>query len=137
MLAENPKNSLMRATPEAKRLQKVENMQFSNYDACAYAGTRNKKQALLHNMSPCSELAAVCHHAHAHDEWTPTKSTAKTKSPTAEEAEYTAAFCWSAGVCMMMYFFNEGITKLRMTHFPMIRCETGDRVAWKNSPQRP
>ena len=92
VLAENPKNSPMWATPEAKQLLSVETMQFTNYDACAYAGTRKKKQALLHNMSPCSELAAVCHHTHAHDEWTPTKSTGKTKFPTAAEAEYTAAF---------------------------------------------
>ena len=37
---------------------------------------------------------------------------------------------WSAGVRIMKHFFNKGIIKLKMTHLPMIRCKTGDRVAW-------
>ena len=58
----------------------------------------------------------------------------KTSFPTAEEAEYTAAFCWSAGICIMKYFHDKGLTKIKVLHFPMVRCETGDRVAWQHLP---
>ena len=80
-------------------------------------------------MTECCQVAGVCHHTHAHDEWKPTKKVGKTQFPTAEEAEYTAAFCWSAGICIMKRFYNNGITKIKVSHFPMVRCETGDRVA--------
>jgi hypothetical protein len=52
-------------------------------------------------MLHCQQLAAACHHTHARDEWKLTKKVGKTSFPTAEEAEYTAAFFWSAGICII------------------------------------
>ena len=85
VLAENPRNSIMWLTPEAKRLKAADGMMYTDYDACAYACTRKQKQTLLHNIAECHKLAAACHHTHAKDEWKPIKKTGKTEFPTAEE----------------------------------------------------
>ena len=134
ILAENPRNSLMWETPEAKELQTVEQVEFTNYDACAYAGTRHKKQSLLHNIPQCRTLHAVCHHTHSPEEWKPIRGKQGTKFPTAEEAEYTAAFAWSAGMCIMKYLHDIGAVTTQMTRYPSVKCETGDRVAWVELP---
>ena len=70
---------------------------------------------MLHNMLECSELGADCH---VHDEWTHVQVTGKTKSPIAEEAEYTVAFAWSAGVRIMKHFFNKGIIYIEHDALP-------------------
>jgi len=134
ILAENPRNSLMWETPEAKELQTVDQVEFTNYDACAYAGTRRKKQSLLHNIPQCRTLHAVCHHTHSPEEWKPIRGKQGTKFPTAEEVEYTAAFAWSAGMCIMKYLHDIGAVTTQMARYPSVKCETGDRVAWVELP---
>ena len=81
VIAGNPRNSLMWETPEAKERQAVQDVEFTNYDACAYAGTRHKKQSLLHNIPQCRTLSAVCHHTHSAEEWKPIRGEARHKVP--------------------------------------------------------
>ena len=115
-------------------LRSVDQVEFTNYDACAYAGTRRKKQSLLDNIPQCRTLHAVCHHTHSPEEWKPIKGKQGTNFPTAEEAEYTAAFAWSTGMCIMKYLHDIGVVTTQMARYPSVKCETGDRVAWVELP---
>ena len=102
-LDENPERSYRWLTRKAIQLRKMIGIIWTVYMACAYASARKKAQAFMHNMQDCSAVACSCNHYHDPAEWKPVKRDGKTYYPTHEEAEYSAALCWTTGLFIIYH----------------------------------